>query len=137
MKAATAGRDPYDWSPRAILADLIREEVGPVSPLDPIEHAARVMLERKVGALTAVHEGRVVGVITAAGVLRAFTELVGAQERATRLVLSAPRPGELLDRIRERARGPDLCGLAAHPVDDGWEGILRLRVPSDRTERCA
>lgn len=138
LRAAGAGRDPYVWNAHAILADVLREGVGPISPMEPIEHAARVMLERRVGALAVVHEGRVVGVITAAGVLRAFTELVGAEGRATRLVVSAPRPGTLLEEIRARiARGPELCGLAAHPVEGGWEGILRLQVPPDRAERCA
>lgn len=52
------------------------EDVSIVSPMTPIRAAAQTLLERKVGALPVMEEGRLVGIISTTDVLRAFLEAV-------------------------------------------------------------
>jgi nucleotide-binding universal stress UspA family protein/predicted transcriptional regulator len=49
-------------------------EVATVTPLTPIHDAAKILLERKVGALPVVESERLVGIISTSDLLRAFLE---------------------------------------------------------------
>ena len=49
-----------------------------VSPGTTLEEAAQIMLERQIGGLPVVDEGRLVGIITASDVLKAFLDVMGA-----------------------------------------------------------
>ncbi len=48
------------------------EEVSTVSATTPIHAAAQTLLERKIGALPVIEDGRLVGIISTSDVLRAF-----------------------------------------------------------------
>lgn len=50
------------------------EEVATVSPATPVHAAAKTLLERKVGALPVLEDGRLVGIISTTDILRAFVE---------------------------------------------------------------
>ncbi|HZO81183.1 MAG TPA: universal stress protein [Candidatus Binataceae bacterium] len=52
------------------------EDVATVSPSTPIHAAAQTLLERKVGALPVMEDGRLVGIISTTDVLRAFLAAV-------------------------------------------------------------
>ncbi|TCJ19923.1 CBS domain-containing protein [Rubrobacter taiwanensis] len=76
--------------------DVMRREVTTAHPLDPIEHAARDMNERRIGCLPVVSGGKLVGIITSSDVMRALMRLVGAHEPGSRLELELiDRPGAL------------------------------------------
>lgn len=76
------------WEINFLIAKLT---VGEVMTKDPVtvgpgrsaRDAARVMLERKIGALPVTEHGRVVGILTETDCLRAFA---GVPVRATRAV---------------------------------------------------
>jgi acetoin utilization protein AcuB len=50
------------------------EALVTVSPTSPVQEVARILVERKIGALPVVEEGQLVGVLTTTDVLEAFTE---------------------------------------------------------------
>ncbi len=50
------------------------EDVVTVGPETPIHDAARLLLERKIGALPVMEGGRLVGILSSSDVLRAFVE---------------------------------------------------------------
>ena|SRR5579871_6739158 len=50
------------------------EQVTTVTPATPIEEAARILRERKIGALPVVEEGALVGIITTTDLLGAFLQ---------------------------------------------------------------
>jgi acetoin utilization protein AcuB len=59
----------------------------------PIEEAARIMADNKIGGLPVVRDEKVVGIITETDLFKMFLELMGAREsgiRATVLVLDEP-----------------------------------------------
>ena len=67
------------WEIHSLIAKIQVREVmtkNPVvvSPEQPLAEAAKLMLERKIGGLPVVQDGRLVGVVTATDVLRAFVQ---------------------------------------------------------------
>jgi CBS domain-containing protein len=68
------------WELSYLLARLTVEKVMSRSPVTveadaDVADAARVMLERKIGALPVVHEGRLVGIVTESDFVRAVAKM--------------------------------------------------------------
>lgn len=78
------------------VADVMSPEVLTALPDDPIEQAANVMREHRVGCLPVLEEGELLGILTASDVMDALVYLLGAHEPGSRLEVSLPdRPGSL------------------------------------------
>lgn len=54
------------------VGEVMTRRVITVGPDRPIEDAARLMLEHRIGALPVLEEGRLVGILTETDLLRAF-----------------------------------------------------------------
>jgi acetoin utilization protein AcuB len=62
----------------------------------PLEEAARIMADNKIGGLPVVRDNEVVGVITETDLFKIFLELLGAREPGIRVAALVPNdPGEL------------------------------------------
>ena len=62
----------------------------------PIEEAARIMADNKIGGLPVVSKSKVVGIITETDLFKIFLELMGAHGRGIRITVLVPnKPGEL------------------------------------------
>ena len=59
------------------LKDLIIRNPFTVDPDQDIEHAARLIYEKKVSGLPVVKNGKLVGIITETDILRAFVDMMG------------------------------------------------------------
>ncbi|MBN1137566.1 MAG: CBS domain-containing protein, partial [Anaerolineae bacterium] len=61
----------------------------------PIEEAAQLMLEHKIGCLPVVRKGKLVGIITETDLFRVFLELFAARQKGLRITMEVPdRAGE-------------------------------------------
>lgn len=110
------------------LGDLMTREVRTVAPDDPLERAARTMLDHEVSGLPVLDGGRVVGIITESDVFLAFTRIMGIMERGVRVVMTVPDGAELLDYLARRTSGMAVRSLAAYPSKQGgWEAVIRVR----------
>jgi len=56
----------------------------------PLEEAARIMYDEKIGCLPVMRDGTVVGIITESDLFAAFLELFGGHEKGVRLTVLAP-----------------------------------------------
>lgn len=75
---------------------VMSKEVVTVDEDTPIETAARIMGDYKIGGLPVLRQGKVVGIITETDLFRTFTELLGARVKGLRLtVQSVDQPGGL------------------------------------------
>jgi len=62
----------------------------------PIEQAARIMADNKIGGLPVLRAGHVVGIITETDLFKVFLELLGAREAGIRVTaLIEDQPGQL------------------------------------------
>jgi acetoin utilization protein AcuB len=111
-----------------LLGDLMTRRVHTVAPDDPLERAARMMLENEVSGLPVLNEEKVVGIITESDIFLAFTRIMGIVERGVRLVLTVPEGVDLLDHLSRRVAGMRVRSLAAYPRrEGGWEAVVRVR----------
>jgi acetoin utilization protein AcuB len=87
-----------------------------VSPDHPMEEAARLMVEHKIGSLPVIEEGRLVGIITETDIFKQFVDILGGQADAIRLTLMlADRPGQLANVLNAiAAAGGNLRSVVLH-----------------------
>ncbi len=57
---------------RLTVGEVMTRDVITIAPDRPLEEAAQVMLENRIGALPVVEQGRLLGILTETDLLRAF-----------------------------------------------------------------
>jgi len=70
--------------------DVMTKDVVTICEDCPIEEAARIMADNKVGGLPVVRDDMVVGIITESDLFKVFLEVFGAREKGVRMTLLAP-----------------------------------------------
>jgi acetoin utilization protein AcuB len=101
-----------------------------VNPTTPLEDAAQIMVDRKIGGLPVVEADRVLGVITETDIFRVFALLLGAHEPGTSVTATViDRPGLLADMTGATARaGGDITAIGTYPADGGATTSVFLKV---------
>ncbi len=75
---------------------IMIKDVITITEDTPLEEAARLMADGKVGCMPVMHDDEMVGIITETDLFKVFLELLGAREPGVRLsVLLPDLPGEL------------------------------------------
>ena len=83
---------------KVTVSQVMSTNVMAVTEDTPIEQAARIMADNKIGGLPVMRDGHVVGIITETDLFKVFLELLGAREPGVRVTaLVEDRPGELAD----------------------------------------
>ena len=76
--------------------EVMTKEVLTVTESTPIEEAARIMADNKIGGIPVMQGDQVVGLITETDLFKIFLELMGAREIGVRVTAMVPEiPGEL------------------------------------------
>jgi acetoin utilization protein AcuB len=111
--------------------DVMVKDVITTSEDTPIEEAAHLMLDHKIGCLPVLRDGRLVGIITESDLFRTFMELFAARERGLRITMEVPnREGELAlvaQAVTDQGGNIVACGtfLAQDPVMAGL--VIKVR----------
>jgi len=82
--------------------EVMTKEVITVTEDCPLEEAARIMADNKIGGLPVMRDGMVVGIITESDLFKVFLEILGAREKGVRLTLLAPYIKGSLAQIASR-----------------------------------
>jgi len=78
------------------IEQIMTTDVVSVAPETPVEEAARVMADHKIGGLPVLDKHELVGIITETDLFKLFLELLGAREPGVRVTVLIPdQPGEL------------------------------------------
>lgn len=103
--------------------DVMTKHVITVTEDTPIEDAARIMVDNKIGGLPVVNDaGVVVGIITETDIFKTFLELIGAR-----------KPGVRITMYVKDVRG-ELARVAQAVADVGGNIVATVEVPgSDST----
>lgn len=76
--------------------EVMTKKVITVDENTPIEEAARIMADNKIGGIPVTRDGKVVGLITETDLFKIFLELMGAREMGVRVTALVPeKRGEL------------------------------------------
>ncbi|MFO0427249.1 MAG: CBS domain-containing protein [Planctomyces sp.] len=88
--------------------DIMTRDPVTTTPETPIESAARLMHERRIGGLPVIKQGRVVGLITESDLFRAFVELLGAGTGEARISFYAAPQEDVLSLVLKVAQKSDV-----------------------------
>jgi acetoin utilization protein AcuB len=76
--------------------DVMTKKVLTIQETTPIEEAARILADNKIGGMPVMRGDKVVGMITETDLFKMFLELMGARERGVRVTfLIEEKPGQL------------------------------------------
>jgi len=108
---------PYLLS-KVKVSDVMAKKVITVAEETPVEEAARIMADNKIGGLPVVDESNVVvGIITETDIFKTFLELIGAR-----------RPGVRITMIVKDKRG-ELARIGQAIADIGGNIIATVELP--------
>ncbi len=124
------------WELNYLLAQLTVKEIMTKDVITttedtPIEEAALMMVERKIGGLPVVDErNHVVGVITETDIFKAFVEMMGAGKPGLRLTLEVPeRMGVLAELAQTIAKeGGNILSVGTFDAPDPNHRRLLIKV---------
>ena len=118
-----------------LLANLHVKEVMSSPPVtvsddDPLEEAARVMVEKKIGCLPVMHNGNLVGMITETDMFETFVEILGGGEASLRVTLRVPDVWGELARLAGviAEAGANICSVASFQGEDPEHTYLTFRL---------
>lgn len=81
---------------KVTVKQVMSKKVITVDRDTPIEEAARILADNKIGGLPVLDSGKVVGIITETDLFKVFLELMGARQKATRVTAQIEeKPGVL------------------------------------------
>jgi acetoin utilization protein AcuB len=96
LRLSTSRLAKHPFGPEEAVKNIMNYPVKTTHPSDPIESAAQLMRELKIGCLPVVEEGLLVGIVTITDMLDALLLLTGVHQPSGRLdVRLSNRSGEL------------------------------------------
>jgi acetoin utilization protein AcuB len=120
------------------VGDVMTTNVVTVAPHTPIDEAARLMLQHRIGSLPVLRGTDLVGIITETDMLQAFVDVMGIHAERTRLELVLEdRAGAFVDICRIiQEQGGDIASvvtaMATHRGEQKKVMVFRLEgVSSD------
>lgn len=132
IRLATSHLNPKGPCPGCTrVEEVMTRGVVTAHPLDPVEEAARVMRERKIGCLPVLEDGELVGIVTGIDLLDALLRLTGVTEPSGRLEVRLPdRVGELARLTGFLAgRGVNIHSLLSYPEDGDYvRAVVRVNT---------
>ncbi len=114
---------------------IMKSPVYTVEPNDPIEKAALIMEEHKVGGLPVVDKGEVVGLITITDMLSTFIAVLGLKEGGIRVTVDLPDEPGILGQVAEVAPPSNIVAVVTSGIKKGHNRELVLRVIGPEAEK--
>ncbi len=87
---------------RTKVGQIIQGSVVTVGPDWPVEEAARVMVDRRIGCLPVVEDDNLIGIISDTDIFRVFVEGLGGGHPSLRITVVVPEKVGSLARITSR-----------------------------------
>lgn len=109
---------------------VMTTNVHTVSENTPIEEAARIMADNKIGGLPVLTEVRLVGIITETDLFKIFLEFMGAREQGIRVTaLIDDKPGQLAKITKAIAdAGGNFIAFGQYTGPDPSTRLLTFKV---------
>jgi acetoin utilization protein AcuB len=117
------------WEINSLLSKItvkhvMTKKVKTIEVDTPIEEAARIMADFKIGGMPVMHKGKIVGMITATDLFKVLLEMTGAREKGVRAtILIEDKLGEIAKvskSIAEAGGNIIAVGMYAGPEVGKW-----------------
>jgi acetoin utilization protein AcuB len=110
--------------------EVMTKQVLTVTVDTPIEEAARLMADNKIGGLPVMRDGKVVGIITETDLFKIFLEMLGARQKGVRIsVLVANQAGEIAKLSQAIfQRGGNIIAMGTFAGEDPSNSLVTLKV---------
>lgn len=112
------------------ISEVMTKTVLTVTEHTPIEEAALIMAENKIGGLPVMHDQELVGIITETDLFKVFLELLGAREEGVRVTAMIPeKPGMLASITQKIAKaGGNFIAFGQFKGQDVASFLLTFKV---------
>ena len=117
--------------------NVMSKKVITVDADTPIEEAARIMADKKIGGVPVVSSDKVVGMITETDLFKILLELMGARQKALRVTATVPdQPGELAKITKAIAsNGGDFISFGMFSGPDANSRVVTFKVQGIKKEK--
>ena len=115
---------------KVTVKNVMAKKVVTVDQDTPIEEAARIMADKKIGGVPVMSGGNVVGIITETDLFKIFLELMGARQKAWRVTATiAERPGTLAELTQAVAQnGGNFISFGMFSGPDSNSRVVTFKV---------
>jgi acetoin utilization protein AcuB len=115
---------------RVTVAAVMTAEVITVTEDTPLEEAARIMSDNRIGGLPVERKGDLVGIITETDLFKIFLELLGAREAGVRLTMLVPDEKGMLAKVTSEITelGGNIVSLGTFLGEEPTNVLLTIKV---------
>lgn len=115
------------------MKDVMTKDVITVTEDTPLEEAARVMADNKIGGLPVMRDGKLVGIITETDLFKTFLEMLGGREEGVRISMFVPNEEGMLAKIAGKVSemGINITALSTIMGEDPSMYLVTMRVEED------
>lgn len=115
---------------KVTVKQVMNKKVTTVDVNTPIEEAARIMADSKIGGLPVLRSGKLVGIITETDLFKIFLELMGARTKALRVTAAIDdKPGALAKITKAISdAGGNFVSFGQFAGDDPSNKIITFKV---------
>jgi acetoin utilization protein AcuB len=112
------------------VGEIMTREVLTVTEDTPIEEAARIMVDHKIGGLPVVRDGHVVGMITETDLFKLFLEILGARQPGIRLTVLVPDERGQLARLAQTiaSLGGNIIALGTFAGEHPGNSLVTAKI---------
>ena len=116
--------------------DVMSKKVISVSKDTPIEEAARIMADKKIGGVPVLDRDRVVGMITETDLFKVFLELMGARDKGIRVTATIKEEAGELAKVTHAisSAGGNFVSFGFFDGDDPTTKVLTFKVDGMKKE---
>lgn len=115
---------------KVTVSRVMSKKVRTVSVSTPIEEAARIMADSKIGGLPVMNDGKLVGIITETDLFKIFLEMMGARQKATRITATIPDKRGTLGKLTKAVAnaGGNIISLGMFAGPDVDSKVVTFKV---------
>lgn len=127
----------HDLVSKITVKRVMTSKVITIQEDTPLEEAARLMADHKIGGLPVLHGDKISGMITETDLFKVFLEMLGAREKGVRLnVLMTNQPGQLAKLTQAIFEiGGNIVALGTFAGDDLSNSMITLKVVGPSPEQ--
>lgn len=115
--------------------EIMNRQMETTTPATPIEEAAAIMRDQKIGALPVMHEGHMVGLITESDIFRAIVSLFSLPGKGARITFDMSQGEDVFSFIGQLSRQRKVRVVSLISTDQDNRPECVVRVAGDNVDK--